>query len=65
VYAKLMTTMSAFVSYQGSFNTALDRFLADPAGEADEAKAQQRKTVLDKFEIHFNHHVKLHLDAVT
>jgi gamma-tubulin complex component 2 len=43
----------------------LAKFAADPRGEADEAKAKQRQTVLDKFEINFNHHTKLHLDAVT
>jgi len=65
VYAKLMTTMSAFVSYQSSFNTALTKYLADPEGESDAAKANQRWNVLSKFEINFNHHTKLHLDAVT
>ncbi|RSH87478.1 hypothetical protein EHS25_003388 [Saitozyma podzolica] len=65
VYAKLMTTMSAFVSYQSSFNAALSKFLADPETESDPAKASQRWTVLTNFERHFNHHTKLHLDAVT
>jgi len=65
VYAKLMTTMSAFVSYQSSFNTALSKFIADPETEADPAKAKQRWNVLSKFEINFNHHTKLHLDAIT
>ncbi|EIW70708.1 gamma-tubulin complex component 2 [Tremella mesenterica] len=65
VYAKLMATMSAFVSYQSSFNAALSKFLADPTTESDPAKANQRWTVLSKFEINFNHHTKLHLDAVT
>lgn len=65
MYAKLMTTMSAFVSYQSSFNTALAKFVADPEGESDPAKAAQRWNVLEKFEINFNHHTKLHLDAVT
>jgi len=59
VYAKLMTTMSAFVSYQASFNTALAKFIADPATESDAAKANQRWTVLSKFEINFNHHTKV------
>jgi gamma-tubulin complex component 2 len=54
-----MTTMSAFVSYQASFNMALIKFLADPATEGDAAKANQRWTVLSKFEINFNHHTKV------
>ncbi|KAK4689082.1 gamma-tubulin complex component 2, partial [Tremellales sp. Uapishka_1] len=65
VYAKLMVTMSAFVSYQSSFNMALSKFLADPEAESEAGKANQRWTVLSKFEINFNHHTKLHLDAVT
>ncbi|WVN88320.1 uncharacterized protein L203_103525 [Cryptococcus depauperatus CBS 7841] len=65
VYAKLMTTISVFVSYQASLNTALVKFLADPAAESDPAKASMRWTALSKFEINFNHHTKLHLDAVT
>lgn len=60
-----MTTMSAFVSYQTSFNTALAKFIADPETESEAAKAAQRWNVLEKFEINFNHHTKLHLDAVT
>lgn len=60
-----MATMTAYVSYQSSFNAVLAKIAADPRGEADEAKAKQRQTVLDKFEINFNHHTKLHLDAVT
>jgi gamma-tubulin complex component 2 len=59
VYAKLMTTMSAFVSYQSSFNAALSKFLADPETESDPAKANQRWTVLSNFERHFNHHTKV------
>jgi hypothetical protein len=43
--------MSAFVSYQSSFNTALSKFLADPQGESDPAKVAQRWNVLEKFEI--------------
>ena len=54
-----MTTMSAFVSYQSSFNTALAKFIADPGTEADAAKAAQRWNVLSKFEINFNHHTKV------
>ena len=54
-----MTTMSAFVSYQSSFNTALSKFLADPETEADAAKANQRWNVLSKFEINFNHHTRV------
>jgi gamma-tubulin complex component 2 len=54
-----MTTMSAFVSYQSAFNTALAKFLADPEGESAAAKADQRWTVLSKFEINFNHHTKV------
>ncbi len=54
-----MTTMSAFVSYQGSFNTALAKFNADPHTESDAAKASQRWNVLSKFEINFNHHTKV------
>ncbi len=58
-----MTTMSAFVSYQSSFNTALAKFIADPETEADAAKATQRWNVLSKFEINFNHHTKVCLSA--
>lgn len=65
VYSKLMTTMSKFVSYQPLFNTALSKFLADPEGESVPAKAKQRWDVLQKFEVNFNHHTQLHLDAVT
>ena len=54
-----MTTMSAFVSYQASFNTALAKFIAAPGTEADAAKASQRWDVLSKFEINFNHHTKV------
>ena len=60
-----MATMSAFVSYSPSLNTALSRFLADPTTESDPAKSKQRWTILEKFEINFNHNAKLHLDAVT
>ena len=60
-----MTTMSTFVSYQTSFNTALSKFIADPGVESDPAKVKHRWTVLEKFEINFDHHTKLHLDAVT
>ncbi|WVF71552.1 hypothetical protein IAT40_006360 [Kwoniella sp. CBS 6097] len=65
IYAKLMTTISVFVSYQSSLNTALNKFLADPITESDPSKANSRWTALSKFEINFNHHTKLHLDAVT
>ncbi|KAK8864313.1 hypothetical protein IAR55_001560 [Kwoniella newhampshirensis] len=65
IYAKLMKTISVFVSYQTSLNTALSKFLADPAAESDLVKASLRWTALSKFEINFNHHTKLHLDAVT
>nr|XP_031863177.1 uncharacterized protein CI109_001049 [Kwoniella shandongensis]KAA5530249.1 hypothetical protein CI109_001049 [Kwoniella shandongensis] len=65
IYAKLMTTISVFVSYQSSLNTALSKFLADPVAESDPVKANLRWTALSKFEINFNHHTKLHLDAVT
>ncbi|OCF40305.1 gamma-tubulin complex component 2 [Kwoniella heveanensis CBS 569] len=65
IYAKLMTTISVFVSYQSSLNTALNKFLADPFTESDPSKANSRWTALSKFEINFNHHTKLHLDAVT
>jgi gamma-tubulin complex component 2 len=51
--------MSAFVSYQSSFNTALTKFIADPEAESDPAKAAQRWNVLQKFEINFNHHTKV------
>ena len=54
-----MMTMSAFVSYQASFNTALAKFIAAPGTEADAAKASQRWDVLSKFEINFNHHTKV------
>lgn len=51
--------MSAFVSYQASFNTALAKFIADPDGESEEGKSKQRWNVLTKFEINFNHHTKV------
>lgn len=60
-----MTTMSAFVSYQTSFNIVLSRFIADPTGESDPVKVKQRWGVLEKFEINFNYNTKLHLDIVT
>lgn len=56
VYAKLMKTMSAFVSYSESFNREIARFRADPITESDATKATNRWTVLQKFEINFNHH---------
>ncbi|KAL1411297.1 gamma tubulin complex Spc97/GCP2 subunit Alp4 [Vanrija albida] len=65
VYSKLMKTMSAFVSYQDSFNKVLQRFKADPLTESDAAKAAHRWNVINKFEINYNHHSNLHLDAVT
>ncbi|ORY34102.1 Spc98 family-domain-containing protein [Naematelia encephala] len=65
VYAKLMRTMSTFVSYQTSFNTALAKFVADPMTESDPAKASQRWNVLSAFEVNFDRHTKLHLDVVT
>ncbi|WVQ72425.1 hypothetical protein IAR50_001977 [Cryptococcus sp. DSM 104548] len=65
IYAKLMTTISVFVSYQTSLNTALVKFLADPMTESDPVKADTRWSALTRFEINFNHHAKLHLDAVT
>ncbi|WVO22102.1 uncharacterized protein IAS62_003427 [Cryptococcus decagattii] len=65
IYAKLMTTISVFVSYQSSLNSALNKFLVDPVAESDPAKCKLRWTALSKFEINFNHHAKLHLDAVT
>lgn len=71
-----MKTMSAFVSYSESFNREIARFRADPLVESDATKATNRWTVLQKFEINFNHHSnvsqclvptddQLHLDAVT
>ncbi|WVQ80641.1 hypothetical protein IAT38_002746 [Cryptococcus sp. DSM 104549] len=65
IYAKLMTTISVFVSYQTSLNSALNKFFADPIAESDEAKVKARWSALSRFEINFNHHAKLHLDAVT
>lgn len=53
--------MSAFVSYQSSFNTALAKFIADPNGESEETKRKQRWHVLTRFEINFNHHTKVSL----
>ena len=60
-----MNTMSAFVSYQSSFTSYLAKYAADPEAESDAAKVAARWNVLSKFEINFNHHSKLHLDAVT
>lgn len=51
-----MKTMSAFVSYQDSFNKVLQRFRADPLTESDAAKAAHRWNVINKFEINYNHH---------
>ncbi|ODO09771.1 hypothetical protein I350_01988 [Cryptococcus amylolentus CBS 6273] len=65
IYAKLMTTISVFVSYQTSLNSALTKFLADPVAESDSVKSDSRWSALSRFEINFNHHAKLHLDAVT
>lgn len=59
VYAKLMKTMSAFVSYSESFNREIARFRADPVTESDATKATNRWTVLQKFEINFNHHTNV------
>lgn len=59
VYAKLMKTMSAFVSYSESFNRAIVRFRADPIVESDAGKANHRWTALNKFEINFNHHTNV------
>jgi gamma-tubulin complex component 2 len=60
-----MNTMSTFAFYQTRFDEALANYARDPDGESDPAKASQRWTVLQKFEINYNHHTKLHLDAVT
>lgn len=60
-----MNTMVTFASYQTRFDEALTNYARDPHAESDPAKANQRWTVLQKFEINFNHHTKLHLDAVT
>lgn len=60
-----MKTMSTFASYQVRFDEVLANYARDPQGESEEAKSTQRWTVLQKFEINFNHHTKLHLDAVT
>ncbi|BEI84976.1 hypothetical protein CcaverHIS002_0503770 [Cutaneotrichosporon cavernicola] len=65
VYAKLMRTIAAFVSYQDRFSRTLTGFRADPLTESDAAKAEARWNLLKKFEVNFNHHTNLHLDAVT
>ncbi|GMK55329.1 hypothetical protein CspeluHIS016_0203850 [Cutaneotrichosporon spelunceum] len=65
VYAKLMRTIAAFVSYQDRFSRTLTGFRADPLAESDAAKAEARWNLLKKFEVNFNHHTNLHLDAVT
>lgn len=54
-----MTTISVFVSYQSSLNSALNKFLVDPIAESDPAKSKLRWTALSKFEINFNHHAKV------
>lgn len=54
-----MKTMTAFVSYSDSFNKVIARFRADPLTESDAAKASHRWTVLNKFEINFNHHTNV------
>lgn len=59
VYAKLMKTMSAFVSYQENFNKTLRQFRADPITESDATKSEHRWNVLRKFEINFNHHTNV------
>ena len=56
-----MHTMGAFVAFQPSFHSALAKFLADPEGESDPAKASQRWTVLSRFERHFNFHTNVSL----
>lgn len=57
--------MSTFVSYHTRFDEALANYARDTVGESDPAKMAQRWTVLQKFEVIYNHHTKLHLDAVT
>jgi gamma-tubulin complex component 2 len=65
VYAKLVRTVAAFVSYSERFGRTLAAFAADPAAEADANKSTQRWNILHKFEVNFDHNTKLHLDAVT
>jgi gamma-tubulin complex component 2 len=55
VYAKLMKTISTFVSYQPKLTTYLDHFLADPNGET-EAQRAKRWEILKTFEVNYNHH---------
>ena len=54
-----MKTMSAFVSFSESFNKVVARFQADPLGESDAGKANHRWTILNKFEINFNHNTSV------
>ncbi|WWC70294.1 uncharacterized protein I206_104244 [Kwoniella pini CBS 10737] len=65
IYARLMRTISTFISYQSQLNIVISRFMADPEGESKPKQVAARWSSLQKFEAHFNHNTKLHLDAVT
>ncbi|WWC61778.1 uncharacterized protein I303_104363 [Kwoniella dejecticola CBS 10117] len=65
IYARLMRTISTFISYQSQLNIVINRFMADPEGESNPKQVAARWSHLQKFEAHFNHNTKLHLDAVT
>ncbi len=53
-----MKTMSAFVSYQSSFNNALSKFAADPEASPT-GQSQAALDVLSRFEINYNHNTKV------
>ena len=54
-----MSTMSTFVAYSSSLTGAVTKFLSDPMAETEEAKVKQRWTVLERFEINFDHNARV------
>ncbi|KZT06643.1 uncharacterized protein LAESUDRAFT_146540 [Laetiporus sulphureus 93-53] len=63
-YSRLMTTCSTFALYAASFTKSLNSAFASegvPEGDKEFAK---RWDYLNKFETHFNHWFKIHLDLV-
>ena len=59
VYAKLMKTMTAFAAYSSFFSRELATFRENPIAESDASRAAHRWTVLQKFEINFNHNTNV------
>jgi hypothetical protein len=61
----MVKTIISFVSNHVNFTKLLIAFMADPRAESAEDRISGRWALFQKFNNHFTHHVKAHLDTVT